>query len=89
MRRKFVDIISEKQNKLAALQAQAEDAIDLVTKTISSLELTNQEIDDTMAEIDGYIAKLNETRSELDRNHNRNAAVIKNFTKLIEVDDAA
>ena len=89
MRRQFVDIISEKQNKLVALTVQAESAIDLVTRTISSLELTNQEIDDTMAEIDGYIAKLNETRSKLDRNHSRNEAVIKNFTKLIDVDDVA
>lgn len=81
------DILLEKNVKLEELTAQAEAASDLVTRTISGLELVNQEIDDTVAEIDEYTKKLSQTRSALSRNRRRNAAVINNFSKLLYVDE--
>lgn len=49
----------------------------------SGLELVNQEIEDTKAEIDEYISRLTEQRDTLIHNQKRNAVVIKNFSKLL------
>ena len=87
MRKK--DMLREKQAKLTELTVQGEAAVDLVTRTISGLELINQEIDDTVAEIDGYVKELGKTRDLLTRNQERNRAVIANFTKLLASDDVA
>lgn len=81
------DILLEKNEKLEELTCMAEAASDLVTRTISGLELINQEIDDTVAEIDDYTEKLNATRKQLKKNRRRNAAVINNFSKLLYVED--
>ena len=48
------DILQEKTNEVALLTRQANDAVDLVTRTISSLELINQQLDGAMQEIDEY-----------------------------------
>lgn len=85
MRNKVRDILADKKVKLQELAAQAEAAVDLVTRTISGLELVNQEIDDTVAEIDMYSAELACTRVELSKNRTHNAAIIANFAKLLEV----
>lgn len=58
MKNKVRDILADKKVKLQELTAQAEAAVDIVTRTISGLELVNQEIDDTVAEIDKYSAEL-------------------------------
>lgn len=52
---------------------------------LSNLELVNQEIDDTVAEIDKYSAELACTRVELSKNRTHNAAIIANFARLLEV----
>lgn len=87
MKKKPTDILREKQAKLTELTAQADAAVDLVTRTISGLEMVNQEIDDTVAEIDAYSAQLAQTRDQLRKNRRHNAAVIANFTKLLATDE--
>ena len=82
------DILVEKTAKLNELEAQANRAANLVTSTIAGLELVNQEIDDTVAEIDEYAEKLMSTRSALSKNRRHNAAIITNFSKLLQVEDA-
>ena len=89
MKRVYVDIISEKEKKLHQLQSDAEGAVDIVTRAISGLELVNQEIEDTKAEIDEYISRLTEQRDTLFHNQKRNAVVIKNFSKLLSAEEAA
>ena len=88
MKKIYVDIISEKERKLHQLQADAESAVDIVTRAISGLELVNQEIEDTKSEIDEYISRLTEQRDTLVHNQKRNCVVIKNFSKLLAVDEA-
>lgn len=85
MKNKVRDILADKKVKLQELTAQAEAAVDLVTRTISGLELVNQEIDDTVAEIDKYSAELACTRQALSKNRIHNTALIANFAKLLEV----
>lgn len=82
-----IDKLTEMQNKLTQLQSDANYAINIVVNTINSLEFTNQEIDETVVEIDDYISKLSTTRSCLDKNRKYNTAIIANFSKLLEVDE--
>ena len=82
-----IDKLTEMQTKLTQLQSDANHAIDLVVNTINSLEFTNQEIDETVVEIDDYISKLSTTRSCLDKNRKYNTAIIANFSKLLEVSE--
>lgn len=85
--RKKIDVLAEKNSKLNELKIQAEAAVDVVTKTISNLELINQELDDTINDIDNYVAQLTETRKSMDKNRKYNTAIIANFSKLLEVEE--
>ena len=82
-----IDVLSEKNSKLNELKTQADVAVGIVTSTISNLELINQEYDDTIDEIDSYVAQLNETRESMSKNRKYNTAIIANFSKLLEVED--
>lgn len=82
------DILREKQQQVESLERQADDAVELVTRTINRLELINQEIDDAMTEIDTYAADLAKTRETMSKQRQSNAAIINNFTKLLGGDEA-
>ena len=86
-KKKPIDVLTEKTSKLNELAAQADRAINVVTSTISGLELINQEYDDTIAEIDSYVSQLNATRECMNKNRRYNTAIIANFSKLLEVDE--
>lgn len=63
------DILREKKQQVEALARQAEDAVEIVTRTMNRLDLINQQIDDHMAEIDAYAEDLAKTREELIKQH--------------------
>jgi hypothetical protein len=86
-KKKTVGFVESKLSKLHALQNESSDAIDLVTRTIKRLELTNQETLETIGEIDNYCANLQDVRNSLNKNYTHNVAVITNFSKLIDVED--
>ena len=71
------DILREKQQEINRLERQADDAVEIVTRTISRLELTN------MTEIDTYMADLVKTRETMSTQRQNNAAIISNFSKLL------
>lgn len=80
------DILREKKQQVEALERQAEDAVELVTRTMNRLDLINQQIDDHMAEIDAYVEELTETRKELGKQRKYNATISANFSKLLSVE---
>lgn len=80
------DILQEKKTVLADLSQQANSAVDLVSRTINSLGLINQEIEDTVAEIESYTKELEGTRDALEKQRKNNTALIANFSKLLEVE---
>lgn len=82
------DILREKQQEVERLAQQADDAVELVTRTISRLELINQQIDDAMGEIDTYAADLAKTREAMSKQRQGNAAIISNFAKLLSTEDS-
>ena len=83
---RVIDVLSQKKSALNRLKVEADIAIGIVTSTISNLELINQEYDDTIADIDNYVAQLSETRENMSKNRKYNTAIIGNFSKLLEVD---
>lgn len=85
--KKTIDVLSEKVSKLNTLKNEADIAIGVVTSTINNLELINQEYDDTITEIDNYVAQLNATRDLMNKNRKYNTAIIANFSKLLEVEE--
>lgn len=85
--KKTIDVLSEKVSKLNSLKNEADIAVGVVTSTINNLELINQEYDDTIAEIDDYVAQLNATRDSMNKNRKYNTAIIANFSKLLEVEE--
>ena len=80
------DILQEKKTVLADLSQQANSAVDLVSRTINSLGLINQEIEDTVAELESYTKELEGTRDALEKQRKNNTALIANFSKLLEVE---
>ena len=82
-----IDVLAEKNSKLNELKTQADVAVGIVTSTISNLELINQEYDDTINEIETYVAQLNATRDSMNKNRKYNTAIIANFSKLLEVEE--
>ena len=85
--KKTIDVLSEKISKLNTLKNEADIAVGVVTSTINNLELINQEYDDTIAEIDDYVAQLNATRDSMNKNRKYNTAIIANFSKLLDVEE--
>ncbi len=80
------DILSQKQNQLAAYNAQFESAVSLVTSTIDRLGEIDTSINATIAEIDEYQKGLTSTRQDLDNARRRNEQVVKNFRNLLGFD---
>lgn len=80
------DILMEKQNEVARLARQANEAVDLVTRTINDLEGINQQIDSALSEIDAYAQDLAATRAAMSKQRSSNTAIITNFSKLLGVE---
>lgn len=78
------DILMEKQNEVARLARQANEAVDLVTRTINDLEGINQQIDSALSEIDAYAQDLAMTRAAMSKQRSNNTAIISNFAKLLD-----
>lgn len=81
------DILQVKAKEAVRLAKQAEDAVDLVTRTISSLDLINEELDAAMDEIDRYTSDLSATREKMANQRKNNSAIISNFSKLLSTEE--
>ena len=82
------DILMEKQNEVARLARQANEAVDLVTRTINDLEGINQQIDGALSEIDAYAQELAATRAAMSKQRSNNTAIISNSAKLLDTSSA-
>lgn len=86
-RKHTLDLIQEKEARLSLLEDRSSMAIQLVQQTVSDLDTVNQEIAETVDEINEYISRLADTRDGLDVTRNRNQKIMQNFEKLLCVDD--
>lgn len=78
------DLLQEKQTEVARLARQANEAVDIVTRTMNELEGINQQIDSALDEIDAYSKELAATRASMFQQRKNNTAIIANFAKLLD-----
>ena len=86
MRKKqqVIDIITQKQEELKELQAESNDALDIVTSTIEQLSTVNEKIEIAIDEIETAKADLQSTEDDLNTTKNHNSKIISKFKALIE-----
>ena len=77
------DVITQKQTMLKKLQKKSNSALNLVTSTINSLSVVNEQIDQTIYEIAEAKMQLDNTESELQETKNKNSIIITKFKNLI------
>ena len=83
---KALDLLQEKEKRLAELTEESAYAVQMVQNTIDNLQAVNSDIQTTMDEIDTYMQRLNDTRSSLSTTHDKNEKIMQNFAKLLCVD---
>lgn len=81
-----LDLLQEKEKRLAELTEESAYAVQMVQNTIDNLQAVNSDIQTTMGEIDTYMQRLNDTRSSLSTTHDKNEKIMQNFAKLLCVD---
>lgn len=82
-----LDLLQQKETKLAQLMRKSEFSIQTVRQTIDDLNQVNEEIDQTMSEISGYIERLQDTKDGLNATRGRNTKIMANFQKLLCLDE--
>lgn len=85
-RQEALDLLQEKEARLAELTLRSETAVQMVRNTIDNLQVVNQDIEATVCEIDTYLQRLNETRANLDSTHSKNQKIMQNFSQLLCLD---
>lgn len=85
-KKKAMDLLQEKETRLAELSLRSDSAVQMVQSTINNLAIVNQDIEETMGEIDTYLQRLNETRASLDFTRGKNQKVMQNFSQLLCLD---
>lgn len=85
-RQEALDLLQEKEARLAELTLRSETAVQMVRNTIDNLQVVNQDIEATVCEIDTYLQRLNETRANLDSTHGKNQKIMQNFSQLLCLD---
>lgn len=85
-KQEVLDLLQEKEKRLAELTEESAYAVQVVQNTIDNLQAVNCDIQTTMGEIDTYMQRLNETRSGLSTTHDKNEKIMQNFAKLLCVD---
>lgn len=77
------NIIAQKAERLEELQARSNNALDVVTSTINGLEAINEEIVDTITEIQDMKNLLDNTENGLTETMTRNSRIADRFKALI------
>lgn len=85
-KQEVLDLLQEKEKRLAELTEESAYAVQMVQNTIDNLQAVNSDIQTTMDEIDTYMQRLNDTRSSLSTTHDKNEKIMQNFAKLLCVD---
>lgn len=78
-----IDLIQQKEDRLARLAQNAEATMSLVRSQIDGLNRINGEIRQEIGEIDEFITRLTRTRDGLTAESDRNEKVAGNFAKLL------
>ena len=82
--KKVTNIITQKQQELEILQAESNNALDIVTSTIEQLSTVNEKIENAVKEIEEAKTNLQATEDGLNNTKAHNSKIISKFKALIE-----
>ena len=80
---KMQDVLEQKEAKLCALDQQSEDAVQLVRSTMVGLDAIDEEIEQTISEIDAIQARMSSARAGLEARRDKNQRIKQNFKSLL------
>ena len=80
---KMKDVLEQKEAKLSTLSQQSEDAVQLVRATVNGLDAIDEEIDQTISEIEEIQARMSSARAGLEARRNKNQRIMQNFKSLL------
>ena len=77
-------VLTEKENQLRSLTNESENAVSLITNTITRLEAVNGRISDTRQEIEEYLNELTRIDVSMEEQFSHNAKIIDKFKSFLE-----
>lgn len=77
-------LITEKQSQLEMLQRDSENAVGIITSTISRLENVNQQIVEKREEIEQYQNELARLDGNMSQQYDHNAKIVAKFKNFLE-----
>lgn len=77
-------ILTEKQSQLAMLQRDSENAVGVITETITRLENVNQQIAERRSEIEQYQNELTYLNGAMVDQFNHNKKLVEKFKSFLE-----
>lgn len=77
-------VLTEKENQLRSLTNESENAVSLITNTITRLEAVNGRISDTRQEIEEYRNELTRIDGSMEEQFSHNAKIIDKFKSFLE-----
>ena len=78
------DFLTYEIRRLQRLEVKSANALNLVTRTISKLKASNEQIAQSKGRIAEYIAGLESQSQALSSLESKNTRIIENFSRLIE-----
>lgn len=78
------NILTEKEAQLTTLVNQSEDAVSLITQTVTRLETVNAQIAEKRQEIDTYRSELSRLDNSMGQQFDHNAKIIGKFKAFLE-----
>ena len=86
-KKEALDLLQKKEVHFSELVSESDTALRMVHDTIENLAVINQDIESTVEEIDTYLKRLHDTRAGLSSTFGRNQKIMRNFSKLLCLDD--
>lgn len=80
---KMKDILEQKEAKLASLNQKSTDAVRLVRATLDGLQVVDEEIGQTISEIDEIQTRMSNTKAGLEARRSKNQQIMHNFKSLL------
>ena len=80
---KMQDILEQKEAKLASLNQKSTDAVRLVRATLDGLQVVDEEIGQTISEIDEIQTRMSNTKAGLEARRSKNQQIMHNFKSLL------
>ena len=80
---KMQDTLEQKEAKLAFLNQKSTNAVRLVRATLDGLQSVDEEISQTLSEIEEIQTRMSNTKAGLEERRSKNQQIMQNFKSLL------